>query len=369
MLSTLCLAFVALSSLTSAAPALALQQEGRFTIYNIPTPAAGPCDLVEGSDGALWGEDILVNKIFRLAPTTGLIQEFDIPFTTAISNNTQVPEPFGPSSPLQDRTAFSCAIRAGDDGNLYASNGVRNQLVRINPTTKKIDIFAPPVNNPTGDLQPFNDLTPAEGGMYLTQTTGNTFQFFSFANQSFTTYLIPVPASFPLGLRVGSDGLLYIALTIGNSILIFDPKTESMTPVPLPELAQFPAVVRAERNGHIYFSLVTGNGVGRINMQTRAIDIYHTDRAGGLGAEDTIDQQGNVYLSFFDIDAIGVLNTTDVDAGFSFIEYPPSVRGLNLLNSTTITVPPAVDVAVTYGPGNALWFASILKNVVVRYQL
>jgi len=299
MFSILSFAFLALSSPIFAAPVIS--QDGRFTIYDLPTPLAGPCDLVEGPDGALWGEDILVNKIFRLAPKSGEIQEFDIPFTTALSNNTQIPALN--SGLLQDRTAFSCAIRTGQDGNLYASNGVRNQLVRINPTTKKIDIFAPPINNPLGDLQPFNDLTPAKGGMYLTQTTQNTFQFFSFADQSFTTYTIPVPASLPLGLKVGSDGLLYIALLTGNSILIFDPKTKSMTPVPLPGLAQMPAVVRAERNGYIYFSLVTGNGIGRINMKTRETEIFPSGRLGGLGAEDTIDKKGNVYLSFFDVDA------------------------------------------------------------------
>jgi streptogramin lyase len=123
------------------------ERQGRFTFYDMLTPAAGPCDLVNGPDNALWGEDILINKIFRVDPATGKVTEYDIPFTTPLSNQT-IP---GVSSLIQDRTALSCAIRSAQDGNLYASNGLRNQLVKINPTTKKITVIQPPVN-PTGNL-------------------------------------------------------------------------------------------------------------------------------------------------------------------------------------------------------------------------
>lgn len=28
----------------------------RFTLYDLPTPLTGPCDLEHGPDGALWGQ-------------------------------------------------------------------------------------------------------------------------------------------------------------------------------------------------------------------------------------------------------------------------------------------------------------------------
>jgi streptogramin lyase len=120
---------------------------------------------------------------------------------------------------------LSCAIRKGADGNLYAANGVRNQLVRINPYIKKIDIFQNPDSNIAGNLQPFNDLYTSKVGMYVTATTGNTFSIFKYATEEFTTYTTLTPASLPLGLIVASDEKVYLADFGANKILIFDPKT------------------------------------------------------------------------------------------------------------------------------------------------
>lgn len=90
-------------------------QASRFKFYDMPTPEAGPCDLCTGPDGALWGEDILANRIFRIDPKTDKVEEFLIPFTLPVLN-ISLPN-------LAGRTAFACAIRPGADGNIYASNG------------------------------------------------------------------------------------------------------------------------------------------------------------------------------------------------------------------------------------------------------
>ena len=133
-----------LSAIANAAPA----SDG-FTYFPMLTPLAGPCDLCTGPDGAIWAEDILVDKIARVDPNTGTVEEFDIPYNT------------GPLLGLGDiagRGAFACAIQPGEDGMLYAASGIRNQFVRINHNTKNITVFTPPPPNPLGNLEPFNDL-------------------------------------------------------------------------------------------------------------------------------------------------------------------------------------------------------------------
>lgn len=199
-----------------AAPLEERAARGQFTFYPIPTPLSGICDLAEGHDKAIWFEDILVNRIGRLDPNTGVVTDYPIPFTTPISN-VSFPIP-GAAQALIDRTAFSCAIRPGADGYMYAANGVRNQLVQINEKTKEIKVFGPV--NPTGNLFPFNDLYSADNGIYLTQTTGNTFQFFSFKDHTFTTYNVPTKLALPLGVYVASDKKVYIPELIGNQILV-----------------------------------------------------------------------------------------------------------------------------------------------------
>ena len=309
-------------------------------------------------------QGILKNILFRIDPDTGKIDEYPIPFTTPLSP-TPIELPRVAKS-ITDRTAFSCAIRKGADGNLYAANGVRNQLVRINPTTKKIDIFQNPESNIAGNLQPFNDLYTSKDGMYVTATTGNTFSIFDYATEKFTTYNIPTPGSLPLGLIVASDERVYLAEMGANKILVFDPRTEKIDEYPLPEPAQFPTVVRAERDGYVYFALFVGNGIGRINMKTHKIDIYHTNKPGLIGAENTIDSQGGVWYSAFTGNVLSRLNTDTLE--YDYVTLP---IGLGAVGATGVVggLPPAVDVAVSYGPGDAVWFTSILTNQVGRYNI
>lgn len=109
----------------SAAPFQERADDPRFTFFDLPTPLVGPCDLEHGPDGALWGQGILDNIFFRIDPETGDITEFPIPFTTPL-DPTPISLP-GVLKSITDRTALSCAIRTGADGNLYAGNGLRNQ--------------------------------------------------------------------------------------------------------------------------------------------------------------------------------------------------------------------------------------------------
>ncbi|GIZ37116.1 hypothetical protein CKM354_000057600 [Cercospora kikuchii] len=335
---------------------LSARQANRFSFFPLKTPLTGPCDLEHGPDGALWGEGILANNIFRIDPNTGLVEEYPIPFTTPISNET-IPIP----TILGQRAAFSCAIRRGADGNLYAANGIRNQLVRINPGTRKIDVLQPPGTGAIGNLQPFNDLYTSKDAMWYTQTTGNVFQKFDYETETWETYNVPTPASLPLGLYVASDNKVYVAEVLANKILVLDREKNEINEYPIPEPLQMPTVIRAERNGWVYFALFTGNGIGRINMKTHKIEIFHTNKLAPLGAEDTIDKYGGVYSSFFNVNGLARLNTDTLK--FSYINFPRSI------NLPLLDVPPYVDVAVNYGPGDAVWFTDVSGNRVGRYDI
>jgi len=76
----------------------------RFKFYDMLTPAAGPCDLCTGPDGALWGEDIFADIIFRIDPITDKVEEFPIPWTGKKGSFDLLPT-------LNSRTVLACAIR------------------------------------------------------------------------------------------------------------------------------------------------------------------------------------------------------------------------------------------------------------------
>lgn len=347
--------------LLSSSSGLGSNSDDLFTFYDLPTPLSGPCDLCAGPDGGLWGQDQLVNRLFRIEPSTGAIQTFEIPFTLAPILNVTLPGVLGD---VAGRTALSCAIRPGADGNIYSAFGTRNQLVRINPKTKKIDVFTP--NNllqPVGDLQPFNDLYTAHNGIYFSQTSANLISFFSFATEQIESYAIPTPASFPLGMFVDSAGIVWFTELVGQKIGRFDPvsKTFKEYPVPLPALAG-PAVIRVEtEKRYIWFTAFVGNAMGRLDKLTGEITAYPNPLVGGFVAEDTIDRDGMIWYSTANQNTLSKLNPKTGEQ--SKVVMP----GTTLVAPTSI--PLYFVIAMNYGPGNAIWFTQETINRVGRYDL
>ena len=101
-------------------------------------------------------------------------------------------------------------------------------------------------------------------------------------------------------------------------------------------------------------------------MKTHKIDIYHTNQPGLVGAENTIDSEGGVWYSAFTGNVLPRLNTDTLE--YDYVTLP---IGLGAVGATGVVggLPPAVDVAVNYGPGDAVWFTSILTNQVGRYNI
>ncbi|KAF2085993.1 calcium-dependent phosphotriesterase [Saccharata proteae CBS 121410] len=329
-----------------------------FTFYNLPTPLSGPCDLCTGPDNAIWAQDILVDKLVRLDPLTGSVTEYDIPFTIP-------PLPASVIPSIAGRTAFSCAIRPGADGNIYAANGIRNQLVQLNLKTKQIKVFTPPPPNPAGNLQPFNDLWSGPTGMFSTQTTGNVINFFDYKTETFKTYTIPTVEGSPLSLIVASDGATWFTEFIGNKIGRLNASSGAVDEFPVPELLSGPAVIRVETERRfLWFTAITGNALGRIDMQTKEVAVFPNPNPASFPAEDTgPDCRGRVYFSTA---TQNVLNYYDpATEEFDTVRIPGSLLGVTM----PVGLPPVVDIAINLGPGDAVWFTEATENRIGRYAL
>lgn len=342
---------------TAAAPAQPEKRaaDDRFTVYTMPTPLAGPCDMTTGPDGAIWVSYMLDNKLGRIDPDTGEITEYEIPWTLPILNVT-LPNILG-------RTVLACVVQPGADGHLYAANGVRNQLVKMNVTTKHIEVITPPNYNPLGNLQPFNDLWTGPHGMYFTQTTGNVISYYEYATGNFKTYNVPTALSAPLGIYVAKfDQKVYFLELLGQKVGRLDPKTGEIEEFQLPLNLLGPGVVRVETEGrYIWFTAVIGNGLGRLDAKTGEFKAYPNDYLLSLPAEDTVDPEGNVWYSTFNQN---LLNRIDAKTGeLSHITMPDT------LIRQPLSVPYNFNVAIHYGPKNSIWFTNDLVNRVGRYQL
>ncbi|KAL8279781.1 hypothetical protein RQP46_007876 [Phenoliferia psychrophenolica] len=242
---------------------------------------------------------------------------------------------------------------------IYAAAGIKSQFLRINPTTKEITVFTPPYpNSIAGNLEFFNDLYAAPDGMYFTLTTANVLFHFDYVTEALTPYIPPTIAAGPLGVFYASDGNIWITYFLASKIAKFDVSTKTFTeyPVPLPG-GLAPAVIRAESpKGTIWATCLAGGSLARIDISTGAITLVQ-DLPASLPSENTVDSQGNVWYSTI---GRGTLNKLNPKTGSVTQVAQPGLLGLPAVSA---------DLAIMYGPGNAIWFTELANNRIGRYQL
>ncbi|USW51423.1 Putative WD40/YVTN repeat-like-containing domain superfamily [Septoria linicola] len=342
----------------------------RFTYTYMKTPLSGPCDVSEGTDGLIYVQELLANKIARVNQNTGDVKEFDIPFTLGTTPNITLPLPSGA------RAAFlSCAIRNGFDGKMYFSNGNRNQLVQFDAKTEQVRVFTPSnLLQTIGNLQPLNDLTTAPDGVYFTQTTMNSIAKFDYKTQKFTFFPIPTLLALPLGIYYAQDGGIWFLEFAMNKVGRLDRQTGRIKEYQIPLAGAGPVVIRGETldpNGDylLWFPSVIGGALCSINQRTGEILVYPENVASN--AEQVAqDYSGNLWISHVVQNTLGVFNPKYKN--FTEVIMPgtivPGPVGLPVYGGTGIYCKP-VGNPFTRGTGNAIWFTQLTANRLVRYDL
>ncbi|KAG4432409.1 hypothetical protein IFR05_012099 [Cadophora sp. M221] len=335
-------------------------QDPRFTYYPFDTPLTGPCDLTTGPDGAIWSSNFITNTIGRVDPITGDVSEYQVPSVNLTKLRL---------GDLLGRAGLSCVIQPGSDGFLYAASGVRNELIKINPMTKAIKVFTPPstgeLPSGLGNLEPFNDMWRGPKGMLYTQTTANVISYFTYDTEKFIDFHPPTPLSGPLGIYVASDGYAWFCEFFANQIGRLNFSTGEIIEYPIPIPLSSPAVIRAETSDaygrYIWFTAFTGNYNGRVNIKTGEVKAFPSTSLLSFPTENTVDGEGNVWFSTATINSVNKLNPNTGEV--------TSVKQPGTLIEAPISVDPRVNIAVHYGPGNAIWFTELARNRIGRFQL
>ncbi|CAH0382764.1 unnamed protein product [Bemisia tabaci] len=333
--------------LTSADPS-------QFTFFDVPYPVVGPCDVCEGPDGAVWIQAIKSPYFARFDPVTRTFTHYLIPFTTPLLNVTLPPE----VSRVLGKAALGCGIRPGLDGYIYATNGLYNQLIRVNTTTGEVKIAE--TSGALGNLDPLNDLSPAQNGVWFTMTTANKIGFLPYTGGQVLTFNVPTPASIPTGIFHASDGYVYFTELTTNKIGVLYPLTGVIVEIPLPPGCEAPSVIRAQtpsggRSPFIWISASSGNSMCRLDPNTNKTKVYRNPLNGDLVAGHTKDSYENIW---FITTVRNVLGKVD-----------------HLHNNVSVTsipidgVPADFLFALNYGPENALWFLETFHGKLGRYSL
>jgi virginiamycin B lyase len=327
--------------------------------FAMPTPFSGPTVITAGPDGAAWTMQMFANQIARIDPITGDVREYPIPWGPTCPRPHTSP---GPGILPAGFTSLSCTIKPGADGNIYFTNGIRNQIGQLNPSTGAVQLFTP--RGRFGGLFPLTDLSSSADAIWFSQTVANRIGRFDLSTHQFRDYIIPTRASMPVGVFSCSDGSVCFAETAANKIGLLDPSTGHITEHRLPQSLSGPFVINGETEGrYVWFTQMSGNRIARLDLHTTTIDRYSVPLRASFPTEVCAGPDGNIYFTHLIRNGIGRLNPRD--GSVTNIAIPTQ----QIVSRWPIKVRPRSTVGICSGPGNAIWFTWGLGNKVGRIAL
>ncbi|KAH6712640.1 hypothetical protein BKA61DRAFT_577710 [Leptodontidium sp. MPI-SDFR-AT-0119] len=252
--------------------------------------------------------------------------------------------------PFNTPWAGPCDLTTGPDGAIWSSNFITNTIGRVDPITGDISEYQVPSVNLT-KLR-LGDILGKVGLSCVIQPGSDGF--LSTRRQKRSKSLQP-PSTGEFPSELGN-------LEPFNDMWR-GPKGIIEYPIPIPFSS--PAVIRAETSDadgtYIWFTAFTGNYNGRVNIKTGEIKAFPSTSLLSFPTENTVDGEGIVWFSTATRNSVNKLNQNTGEV--------TSMKQPGTLIEAPISVDPRVNIAVHYGPGNAIWFTKLARNRIGRFQL
>jgi virginiamycin B lyase len=145
---------------------------GKIRTFDVPaatSPPQGspiPYELRMGPDGALWGSELVGNRVFRFAPETESFSVYDMPTPHS-----------GPRR-----------LDVGPDGTVWVPEYAANKLARLDPAAGRITEY--PL--PTPDALPYvARVDPATGAVWVAEAGADALARFDPRTRTFVEYRLP----------------------------------------------------------------------------------------------------------------------------------------------------------------------------------
>jgi len=218
--------------------------EGDLEKFPVPTSEAGPRSVVVAPGGSIWFTEYRANKIGRLDPCTGQIDEYEVP-----SNNA------GPSGYVEG----PLDIVVGPDGALWFTEATATVLGRIDPTTLQIEEFD------VGMGQSYLTVGPG-GQLWFTSYSDNTIARFSIGPKQVTAvYEVPTPMSGPMQIVAAGGSLWFTEMLAGRvGQITTDGRIVEHYAGPSWDTAPFGLAVAPD--GNLWFANFLGSSIGRVHI-------------------------------------------------------------------------------------------------------
>jgi virginiamycin B lyase len=286
-----------------------------YVEYETPGPDRMPWSAHPDKDGNFWVPYYgRANKIARLDPTTGEMQEFPVPNLGTAAIHSAVPAPDGSvwlteqgSNKLgkwdpktqkiteYEDTWGKHTIRVAPDGMVWSTGG----LTRFDPNTEQFT-HIPEVPNAYGiAIDKQGDVWFAElrADGRIGKVDAKTLKV--------TKYQPTTPTGFPRRIVSADDGTIWFALFQAGKLSQFDPKTERFKEFPLPGPRATPYAVGIDTEHKVWYSSEWMDVLGRLDPETGKVVEYPVPRAENTMRDFFRDDQGRMWFGSPANDRVG----------------------------------------------------------------
>ncbi len=261
-----------------------------YVEYDMPGPSRMPFSAAPDKNGYFWIPNFgSANKITRLNPKTGKMDDFTVPNVGAARIHSAIPAPDGSvwlteqesnklgrwdpatqkiteyqDTPTNGKNGSKHTVRVAPDGKIWASG---SPFTMFDPETGKYTHFDQLPNA-------YDVKTVSNGDVWFTAPNANSFGKVDGKTLKITEWASPTPKSYPRRLEVTSDGIVWYDEFDAGKMARFDPKAKTFKEYVLPGPDPTPYGMGIDTSGYIWYDSHHQDTIGRVDPQTGKVTEY-----------------------------------------------------------------------------------------------
>ncbi|MGD0963278.1 MAG: carboxypeptidase regulatory-like domain-containing protein [Candidatus Acidiferrales bacterium] len=308
-----------------------------YVEYDMPGPNRMPFSAAPDKDGYLWIPNFgVANKITRLDPKTGEMQDFPVPNVGTAAIHSAVPAPDGsvwlteqasnkigrwdpntrtiteyqdaylPGKEGIGAGGSKHTIRLDSSGNVWASG---SPLTKFDPETRKFTRFE--------EVSSSYDVKPDQNGdvWFTTGSRGNKIGKVDGKTMKVSQWAMPTEKSFPRRMEIASDGAIWVAEFDGGKMARFDPATQTFKEFALPGPDPSPYSLGFDTDGYLWYDSHHMDVIGRFDTKTGKVIEYPVPHSEIAMREFFRDSQGRMWYGTNPNNKVGYFYLTDKSHG------------------------------------------------------
>ena len=287
-----------------------------YVEYDMPGPSRMPFSAAPDKDGYVWIPDFgVANKITRLDPKTGAMQDFPVPYTGTAGVHSAVPAPDGSvwlaeqgsnrlgkwDPATQKITEYQDPYVPGKEG---IEDGGSKHTVRIDRSGRvwvsgvPLVVFDPETEKFTRFIEGeyAYDVKPDKNGdAWFTSPLVNKIGKVDGKTMKVTQWTPPTPDAYPRRMEIGPDGAIWFGEFRGGNMGRFDPRTQTFKEYRLPGPDPSPYALGVDADGYIWYDSHYMDEIGRFDPRTGKVIEYPFPHFELAMREFFRDSQGHMW--------------------------------------------------------------------------